>query len=289
MKKENKGVHIVVVIISSILILIALLVVWFRIPYSGIKSQFTKDYEILVTNNLLHKDILKEEDIKSLPKIIQLYIKNCGYIKSPKFSFIKSFYKDVSFVQGIEGKKLNIDYTKYNFARQPQSIALIESSMFGIPFQGYDSFIDGEGSMKGVFAKAIPVFHQTGSVMDKAALVTFLSECLLIPSVATMDYIQWEEIDEYNVKATISCYDISASGIFTFNQNGEMIRFTTNDRAITNSDGTMEYVPWSVECNNYKLNMNGYKIPTSLKAIWNYEDGDFIYFDSNNLEITYYE
>ena len=50
----------------------------------------------------------------------------------------------------------------------------------------------------------------------------------------------------------------------------------------------MVYIPWTVECSNYKENEKGYKIPTSLKAIWSYEEGDFIYFDSDNLEITYY-
>ena len=66
--------------------------------------------------------------------------------------------------------------------------------------------------------------------MDKACLVTILSESLIIPNVALQDYIQWEELDETHAKATITYYGISASGIFTFDRNGAMVSFDTKDR-----------------------------------------------------------
>ncbi len=51
-------------------------------------------------------------------------------------------------------------------------MALIDSSIFGIPFEGYDSYQNGTGGMKGVIAKAITLFDQTGTDMDKACLAT---------------------------------------------------------------------------------------------------------------------
>ena len=47
-------------------------------------------------------------------------------------------------------------------------MALIDSSMFGIPFEGYDYYQNETGGMKGVIAKAITLFDQTGADMDKA-------------------------------------------------------------------------------------------------------------------------
>ena len=49
------------------------------------------------------------------------------------------------------------------------TIAKINSQcMFGIPFEGYDYYSDGIGGMKGVIAKVITLFNQTGTDMDKA-------------------------------------------------------------------------------------------------------------------------
>ena len=38
---------------------------------------------------------------------------------------------------------------------KPGRMAMIESSMFGIPFQGYDYYRDGKGGMRGVIAKQL--------------------------------------------------------------------------------------------------------------------------------------
>jgi hypothetical protein len=123
--------------------------------------------------------------------------------------------------------------------------------------------------------------------MDKASLVTYLSESLIIPNVAIQDLITWEEIDDLRVKATISSYGITVSGIFTFNEKGEMHSFTTDDREYTSGNGKLEKVKWSIICDNYK-ETNGIKMPTVLQAIWHFDDGDLMYFNGNNFKIEYY-
>lgn len=56
--------------------------------------------------------------------------------------------------------------------------------MYGIPFKGLDLYTAVNGTMKGVLAKLFTLFNQSGETMNKASLVTFLSECLIIPNVA---------------------------------------------------------------------------------------------------------
>ena len=115
--------------------------------------------------------------------------------------------------------------------------------------------------------------------MDKACLATFLAECLFAPSALLQDYVTFEEVSDYEVKATIQYAGQSASGIFTFNEQYEYVSFTTNDRAVTNTDGIMEYIPWSAVCGDYHVSESGIKYPTKFQAVWNYPDGDFVYFD----------
>lgn len=255
--------------------------VWFHIPYSPVKSQFQEEVDALTAENQIREsgELFSEEDIAPLPTAVQRYLQNCGYIGTPKMSYLKMEYYDVDFMQSRSGPALKIDYTQYNFANEPCRMALIDSSMMGIPFEGCDYYKDGTGGMKGVIGKVFPLFHQTGPDMDQSGLVTFLAESMFIPSALLQDYITFEELGDYEVAAAITYDGVTAGGIFTFNEQYELISFTTNDRAVTGQDGTTEYVPWSALCGDYRMGENGIKYPTSFRAVWNYPDGDFVYFD----------
>lgn len=287
MKKARKRKMFIV--LGILLVIIGALVIWFNIPYSSVKKQFQNDITALFTENQLLVDnrLFTEKDFSHLPTAIQRYIENCGYIGTQKMSYLKMEYHNVNFSQGKDRPALTIDYTQYNFINEPCRMALIDSSMFGIPFEGYDYYQNGTGGMKGVIAKAITLFDQTGADMDKACLATFLAESLFAPTILLQDYIIFEEISDFEVKATISYKGQTASGIFTFNEQYEMISFTTNDRAVAGTDGSMEYVPWSAICNDYQLSSNGIKYPTKFQAVWNYPDGDFVYFDGVISEVSY--
>ena len=276
-------------VIGGMLLLVGLILGWFHIPYSPVKSDFQKDVSTLISENQLQTDneVFTEKDFSHLPVAIQKYIQECGYIGTPKMSYLKMEYHNVDFAQGKNGPALKIDYTQYNFINEPCRLALIDSSMFGIPFEGYDYYQNGIGGMKGVIAKAITLFDQTGADMDKACLATFLAESLFAPTILLQDYITFEEISPYKIQATITYGGQVASGTFTFNERYEMISFTTNDRAVAGTDGSMEYIPWSAICNDYQLASNGIKYPTKFQAVWNYPAGDFVYFDGVISEVSY--
>ena len=230
------------------------IMVWFRIPFSPVKRRFRKDISMLLSENqgLTENGIFTEEDFSHLPAAIRRYVEHCGYIGTPKIR-----------------------------------MALIDSSLFGIPFEGYDYYHNERGGMKGVIAKAVTLFDQKGPKMDQACLVTFLAESLFAPSVLLQDYITLEDAGDFEVRAVIRRGGQMAGGIFTFNEKYEMISFTTNDRAVTQKDGSMEYIPWSAVCSDYRLSENGIRQPSKFQAVWKYSDGDFVYFDGKISEISF--
>lgn len=272
-------------IIGILVCVIGIVIIFFNVPSSKTKTEFDRIVTVLITGADHKESIFREEDIAGLPAPVQRYFTYCGYIGTPKMSYIKIDYQDVEFLFDKD-KPIKIDYTQYNFANKPNRIAYIDSSMYGIPFEGLDTYLGGRGSMKGVLAKLFTLFDQTGTVMDQSSLVTFLSEILLIPSTALQDYIKWEAIDDLNTKATMSCYGISVSGIFTFNENGEMLSFETNDRSAATTDGSSETIKWSVLCNEY-TDINGIKRPTVFQAVWHYDSGDLVYFDGKGTITAY--
>ena len=287
MKKVRKRKMFIAM--GVLFVLVGVLMILFNISYSPVKQQFQKDIASLSAENQLSVDnkVFSDNDFSYLPTAIQRYIENCGYIGTPKMSYLKMEYHDVDFLQGKNRPTLKINYTQYNFVNEPCRMALIDSSMFGVPFEGYDYYQNGNGGMKGVIAKAITLFDQTGADMDKACLATFLAESLFAPTILLQDYITFEEISDFEVRVTITYGGQTASGIFTFNEQYEMISFITNDRAVAGTDGSIEYVPWSALCGDYQFSESGIKYPTKFQAVWNYPDEDFIYFDGAISEVSY--
>lgn len=228
--------------------------------------------------------VFTKSDVSHLPRPVKRYFDCCGYIGAPKMRAMKAVYRDVGFLFG-KGKPISIDYVQYNIAYEPARIAYIDSRPLGIPFEGLDLYVGGSGSMTGILANFITLFNQAGETLNQSSLVTFLSECLIIPSVALQDYIAWEEIDALHAKAAISCYGISASGIFTFNEIGEMVSFDTYDREAAAINGTKK-VRWSAVFGEYRME-NGVNKPGRFQAVWHYGDGDLLYFDGKNVSIEF--
>lgn len=135
MKKARKRKMFIV--LGMLLVIIGALVIWFNIPYSPVKKQFQNDITALFTENQLLVDnrLFTEKDFSHLPTAIQRYIENCGYIGTKKMFYLKMEYHKVDFSQGKGGPTLKIDYTQYNFIDEPSRRALLDSSMFGIPFE----------------------------------------------------------------------------------------------------------------------------------------------------------
>lgn len=275
-------------IFAVFVFMILCIIIYFNVPYSRIQSEFNSKVSYSISNNHSMHGLFTNNDIKNLPLPVRKYYEHCGFIGKPKMSYMRGEFENVIFSTSPTNPKMKITYTQYNFVNEPIRLAFIDSSLYGIPFQGLDSYIAGEGAMKGVVAKEFTLFDVKGNEINKSSLVTFLSESLIIPNVALQEYITWEEIDDTHAKATISYCDISASGVFTFNEEGEMISFTSDDRMYTNPDGTFQSAKWSAIFGNYEL-ASGIKYPSSFQAVWHFTDGDFIYFDSNNTKIEYFE
>lgn len=274
----------VILVFGVLYCLLLIIAVFFSMSYSKTLTDFNLIKDSIFLGKSKNLEVFTREDISHLPYPVKKYFIYCGYIGTPKMLSMKAVYKDVKFLFGKGESVITIDYLQYNTVNKPARIAYIHSFKHGIPFEGLDSYINGKGSMKGILAKLITLFNQTGETMDKASLVTFLSECLIIPNAALQDYITWEEIDSLHAKATITFYGRTANGIFAFNEKGEMVSFTTNDREATATDGTSEKVQWSVVFGEYE-ETKGIKKPTKFQAIWHYDDGDLIYFDGQGVAL----
>lgn len=273
-------------ILGVILLLVSILVIYFNVPYSRLKTNF-KDYLVESEENINENKKAAKYTLEDLPQSMQNFYSYTKLVNKVSSNHVSFNFKDADFVNIEMNKTLKIDYSEHIFGDVPARFAFIDSSLYGIPFQGLDSFINGEGGMKGVVAKNITLFNQRGKEMNKAALVTWLAEIIFMPSQLLSGDVDIKEIDKNTVGVSITYDNIKASGIYKFLDSGELVEFTTDDRALTYNDGRLEHRKWSALYEDYKNN-GDLLLPNRLKSKWHFDNEDIIYFDGTDIEYTFY-
>ncbi len=84
--------------------------------------------------------------------------------------------------------------------------------------------------------------------------------------------IVWTAIDSLSAKATFTNGVNKISAMLYFNEQGQLINFTSDDRSALD----MQQYRFSTPVKDYK-SMNGINIMTYGETIWHYPDGEFVY------------
>ncbi|MEA5059011.1 MAG: DUF6544 family protein [Candidatus Pelethousia sp.] len=280
-KRERKKMWIVA---AGVILIFVGVAVFFRIPFSPTKAQFKRMVLGSVETAAVPSAIFTEADIERLPIPVQRYFLYCRYLGTSKMAYMKACLRDVDFVMSAS-RTVKIDYTQFNLVERPVRYAQISSSLFSIPFEGLDFYRNGVGSMKGTLAKIIPLFDQRGEDMNRACLVTWLAECLMVPHAALQDFVKWEPIDDTHAKASILWKGISASGVFAFSKAGELLAFRTADRVAVDMEGKERKAEWSAYFRAYHP-INGVLQPKIIQSVWHYPEGDCVYFNQNEAAVV---
>lgn len=234
------------------------------------------------TSSKIEKNFLSEKDIEHLPPPVQKYLRYTGVINKEKVNNVKIVFD-------VEMREKGKDWFKaksvqYNFFNEPTRLFFMKGKMFGMTVPGYHRYVESKATMDIRLFGLFPIVKQSGDVMNKTETVTLFNDmCLMVPATLIDKRIQWELIDSLTTKAVFTNRGISISAVLYFNENGQLINFTSDDRtAITD----MRQYRFSTPVTDYK-NINGINVPTYGEAIWHYPDGEFVYGKFNLKTIQY--
>jgi hypothetical protein len=261
--------------IANILVLIPVLSGILGSLPSDYGIRFRKDVQKLLPDSV-RTELLTEADIEHLPPAVIRYLYFTGVVGKPKVLNFRAEFTG-SMRQKPGASWLKIKSEQYNFALDPARLFYIESSMFGIPFNGYHYYIGKHAVMLIRLANLITVADARGEKMDQGETVTLFNDmCLLAPSTLIDNRIQWQEISEKQVEATFKLHKQTIHATLIFNEEGALTDFISTDRFLSADGKTYESYPWSTPVARYK-DSEGRKIPAYGEAVWHMPGGPFPY------------
>ncbi|WP_066636427.1 DUF6544 family protein [Desulfolucanica intricata] len=243
-----------------------------------------KEVKAFFSNVEKNGDTIQKDDLAGLPLCVQNWLKNSQIIGKERISTVR--LKQKTMMRLKEGQRwMPAEVEQYFKTEEPGFIwkAKVKAAPL-VTFTGRDMYYEGSGHMLIKLLSLIPVADAKGKEIDQGTLLRYLAESVWFPTAALSSYITWEEINANSAKATMSYGEVTASGIFTFNEKGEVVNFSA--KRYGDFDGKYILETWSVLMKDYKQ-FEGYKIPTKGEVIWKLKSGDFSWYRFEITEIEY--
>jgi len=267
--------------IANAIVLIAVIIGFGTTDYY---NKYQKDVKTgLQQAAYFQNSLLTENDILQLPEPVKKYIRFTGSVGKPKVNNFKLEFTG-KIRKDEQSEWMPFSSEQYNFMETPTRLFFMKAEMKSMPVAGYHCFKNGVAFMDIRLFSLFKVQYMNGAAMDMAETVTFFNDmCCMAPPTLIDKRIKWLEIDGNKVKASFTNNNITIYAWLYFNDKGELINFSSDDRYSADAG---KKILWSTPLKDYR-EINGYKLAGNAEAIYSYSDRDLCYGTFKLIRITY--
>jgi hypothetical protein len=235
---------------------------------------------------LLQTDALTERDIATLPSSVQRYLRYTGAVGQPRISTYR-----VHFRGGIREQSTDafMASTTDQFSRvEPASRwFLMRARRSGVPFEALHVYQGSHATFRVRIAGAINVVTARGPEMDQSETVTLFNDiCLLAPAALVTAPVTWQTIDEHTVRAHFVNAGHAITATVTFNDEGALTTFSSDDRYRSADGKSFARERWSTPVTSYRW-FGARRVVSTADARWSSPTGEFTYAQFEVTNIAY--
>jgi len=271
-----------IILITSVA---TILVLHFVTYLSGIRY-YNNKISFLQSTMEKENKVFTVESISTLPPIVQKYFKN-SIPENQKYLSSAMVYQRGQFRSRENHQWSRLKAKQYFTTKQPGFVwkaALSQTFIFRKT--AVLSYIDkkGEGQLR--FWGSIVLNEPKGNETTISMLVRYLTESVWFPTaLLPSNSIHWVEHTDLTAKIVIRDGRNSASALVTFNEEGEIVQFETEDK-FRDFKATFSNEKFTLRCSRYRT-IDKIKVPTKVVFLWNLPSGDFPYAEIQVDDIIY--
>src|SRR4051794_2718995 len=234
MIKSKKRYFVVIIPVIFIAVFIASL----GVGIAMFNQQVEKEVKRLYANS---KDISETRysvnQITNLPEPVQRYFNYSLQENQNYISFVKLKHEG-TFRQSQGQGWIPIVGQEYFTTENPGFVWIGKMKPYPLLWiNGKDEFIDGKGNFQIKLLSLFTVVDTKGNESDESELLRWIAETPWFPtSLLPSKYLHWEYVNSSSAKAVVEYGKIKASAIFSFNEQGQIIKLNADRfRAINNT------------------------------------------------------
>lgn len=217
-----------------------------------------------------------EADLARLPAPVQRYLRRVGVLGRPR---VQNFHAELTaeFRFGPDAPWTRARAEQWEFFHPAERLFFMTTSRGGVPLAGLHRYSGDRATMEIRAAGVVPVVRAAGREMTQSETVTLLNDmCVLAPAALVDAPIDWESLDERTVRATFTnaCYRVSA--LVSFDDDGDLTDFHSDDRYMSADGNTMRRLPWNTPVRDYR-DFGGVRLAAFDEARWTEASGPWAY------------
>lgn len=130
----------------------------------------------------------------------------------------------------------------------------MKASQFLVPLRVLHAYEDCKATMQVRVASLFNAVDLSGEELSTGETVTILNDmCMFAPGCLADRRLAWAEIDNLTCKVTFQNGPYKVNAILYFNEKGELVNFTSEDRgALQEENVTIKRYKWSTPVKDYK-------------------------------------
>jgi hypothetical protein len=270
--------------IANLILLPIVVTAWANWSFDRMAEREAREmFSAVSTENI---PVVTTEMIAGLPQPVQQWLSRSGAV-GKEMAYSIRLKQQGLLRRSPEDKWMPAKANQYFTTETPGFIWQVDVQMMPLlSFNGRDKYMNGEGNMLIKLLSLVPVVDASGPELDQGTLLRFLGEICWFPSAALHPYITWEPVDSLSAKATMSYKGVTASGVFTFDEEGKMLQFKAQRYMGGGETATLE--DWYIPSSEWKV-FDGIQAPSKGDVIWKLKDGDFNYYQWEIIDIEYNE
>jgi hypothetical protein len=272
--------------IANVILLVPIVVAALETAPWSFRAMYDRETAIGLQGQPPQVKLLTETDTAPLPRVVQRYLVFTGAMGKPQVWNYRLRFGG-ALRNGPDDRWMPMTAYQQSFTNPPARLFLVESSMFGVPFNAFHRYVGAEATFKVKLASLLTVVDAYGAEMNRSETVTLLNDMFILAPATLIDpNITWEEIDPQTVRATFTNAGNTISAVVTFDSSGALVNFVSDDRSRTIDGKTYEQLRWSTPVSDWR-EFDGRSLPAKGRTIWTLSGGEFAYGQFEILEVQY--
>lgn len=208
-----------------------------------------------------------EADLAPLPAPVARYLRRAGVVGRPRVhNFVVEM--DAELNRGPGQPWMQTPVLQVSFTDHPTRLFLLRTRMHGLPVSGLHQYSDAGASMHIRLLSLVHIVDAGGEAFTRAETVTVLNDfCVMAPAVLIDARFSWQQENDQQVMVTFRNGGRVVSARLTFDERGDLVNFTSDDRHALDGDGDT----WSTPLRQYQ-EFGVARLASEGDAIWHYRD-----------------
>jgi len=233
---------------------------------------------------------LTEADLAVLPEPLAEYVRRSGAVGKARVTSLRADIHgrirsgpDAAWMP-FTGEQVN------TFGPSPSRAFILDATRSGLPVTVLHWYDDATATMRAKVLSVATVVDAAGPEMNRSETVTVFNDLVVLAPGAIVDApVDWTALDPNHIRGVYTTGDQSVSAILTFNNQHDLVDFSSHDRFRASTDGkSFTRQDWSTPLSANR-EAGGYRVPTIGEGRWSAPEpeGAFTYLEFHLDDIHY--